>query len=79
MKVQDTSAHIMRHDFGLFLSFATVLPSPPCPNILFFHISGCEHPPNFTVLGMIECEACRRRCGRAARESRGSTVPPSPT
>ena len=41
------------------------LTHPYTPNCIS-HISGGEHPPNFTVMGLAEREACRRRRGRAA-------------
>ena len=48
------------------------------------HIGAGEHPPNFAVMRLTDCEACRRwrRKGRqgaeAAHLSRGATVPLSP-
>ena len=67
---------------------------PPVPLVIrnplaLCHVShticGGKHPPNFTVMGMTECEALPapawdgRQGAEAALVSRGTTVPLSPT
>ena len=54
-------------------------PAPPWPLCHISHFRGGEHPPNRTVKGTAECEACRRRHERDVEEPKREVNPPPPS